>query len=193
MRIFLRFVQAAAMLAASSLAVARAQSLADIARQEEARRKTVKDGGKVYTNKDLKPVPPPSPSEPQPPAAPAGSTKTADKESASSAKGKEKEKEAEPEPVKDQKYWSGRMRDRQAQLDRDQVYADALQSRVNQLTADFVNRDDPAQRAVIGTDRQKAVAELDRVTQAIQEDKKAIADLEEEARRAGVPPGWLRQ
>jgi hypothetical protein len=28
--------------------------------------------------------------------------------------------------------------------------------------------------------------------QAIESDKKAIADLEEEARRAGVPAGWLR-
>jgi hypothetical protein len=28
--------------------------------------------------------------------------------------------------------------------------------------------------------------------QAIVDGKKAIADLGEEARRAGVPPGWLR-
>ncbi len=33
-----------------------AQSLADVAREEEARRKTVKLPGRVYTNADLKPV-----------------------------------------------------------------------------------------------------------------------------------------
>jgi len=36
------------------------------------------------------------------------------------------------------------------------------------------------------------VAELDRLKKQLLADKKAIADLEEEARRAGVPPGWLR-
>ena len=80
----------------------------------------------------------------------------------------------------------------QDKLDRDQTYAEALQTRVNSLTADFVNRDDPAQRAVIERDRQKAVAELARLQQDIVNGKKAVADLEEEARRAGVPPGWLR-
>jgi hypothetical protein len=34
--------------------------------------------------------------------------------------------------------------------------------------------------------------ELDRLKKQIDATKKAIADLEEEARRANVPPGWLR-
>src|SRR6266446_5036063 len=38
----------------------RAQSLADVARAEEARRKAVKQPSKVYTNKDLPSVPPPT-------------------------------------------------------------------------------------------------------------------------------------
>ena len=84
------------------------------------------------------------------------------------------------------------MKELQTQLDRDQSYADALQNKINSLTADFTARDDPAQRAVIARDKQKALDELNRLKQAIQDDKKAIADLEEEARRAGVPPGWLR-
>ena len=68
----------------------------------------------------------------------------------------------------------------------------ALQSQINGLTADFAARDDPAQRAKVGTDRQKALTELDRVKKEIQQHTKALADLQEEARRAGVPPGWLR-
>jgi hypothetical protein len=78
------------------------------------------------------------------------------------------------------------------QLDRDKTYADAMQSRVNALTTDFVNRDDPAQRSVIEADRQKALAELDRLKNSIADTQKAITQLEEEARRANVPPGWLR-
>jgi hypothetical protein len=72
------------------------------------------------------------------------------------------------------------------------VFLEALQSRVNALSADFVNRDDPYQRAKIGEDRQKALAEIDRVTREIEATKKSIDTIEEDARKAGVPPGWLR-
>ena len=34
--------------------------------------------------------------------------------------------------------------------------------------------------------------ELNRLKLAIRNGQQAIADLQEEARRAGVPPGWLR-
>ena len=79
-----------------------------------------------------------------------------------------------------------------ADLEHSEMYLDALQSKINALWADFTSRDDPAQRAAIETDRKKALAEFDRVKQQVQDQKKAIDDLEEEARKAGVPPGWLR-
>jgi hypothetical protein len=94
--------------------------------------------------------------------------------------------------VKDEKYWRGRIDDARSQLNRNQLLLDALQSRVNALSTDFVNRDDPAQRALIAEDRQKALAELERTRQEIERLRKLIADIEEEARKAGVPPGWLR-
>ena len=166
---------------------AAAQSLADVARTEEARRKAVdqtsKEPAKLYTNKDLDSVP--APAEPAP-AAEAVKPAEPDK-----AKG-EKDKPKDAEPPKDQKYWGDRAAALRTQLDRDGMFADALQSRINGLTTDFSARDDPAQRAVIERDRQKAIAELDRVKKQIDTDKKAIADLDEEARRGGVPPGWLR-
>ena len=77
-------------------------------------------------------------------------------------------------------------------LDRDRTLADALQSHINALTADFSARDDPAQRSALGVERQKALDELDRLKKSIVSDQKAIAVLQEEARRASVPPGWLR-
>jgi hypothetical protein len=172
-----------------------AQSLAEIARQEEARRKEIRQPAKVYTNKDLASVPPSSAPAPGPePSAKAAAPAAAEsKDAANEAKEAPQAQDAKDKPVvKDQKYWAGRMRDLSTQLDRDQILADALQSRINGLTADFAARDDPAQRAVIGRDRQKAIDELARLKLAIQNTKKAIADLEEEARRASVPPGWLR-
>jgi hypothetical protein len=164
----------------------RAQSLADVARQEEERRKTIKPVSRVLTNKDLGSVPPPAVT----PLPPDAATKVAE------AVKTEKPPDAAPPqdkgPVRDQAYWGARMKDLRIQLDRDQIFAEALQTRINSLTADFVNRDDPGQRAVIERDRQRALGELDRLKKAIEDGKKAIANLEEEARRAGVPPGWLR-
>ena len=77
-------------------------------------------------------------------------------------------------------------------LRRNEVFAEALQSRINALTTDFAARDNPIERSQIADERQKALAELDRVKGDIEKSKKKIADIEEDARKAGVPPGWLR-
>ncbi len=45
---------------------------------------------------------------------------------------------------------------------RSESAASAYQTQINSLTQDFVNRDDPAQRAVIEKNRTKVVAELER-------------------------------
>ncbi len=100
--------------------------------------------------------------------------------------------DASKEPAKDRDYWAGRMKDLQTDpRPRSDVRAGAA-GPVNALTTDFVNRDDPAQRAVIANDRQKAIAELDRLQKAIDDDKKAIADVRGRSAPRGVPPGWLR-
>lgn len=181
------------LLGMATSSVAPAQSLADVARQEEARRKAVKDAGKetgkVYTNTDLRadisksePAAATTPSD----KSPADAAKPADTKDAAAQKAKP------DEPAKDQAYWSGRIGAARSALDRSKIFADALQSRVNALSADFTNRDDPAQRSQIELERQRATSELARVNKEIAEQTKAIADIEEEARKAGVPPGWLR-
>jgi chromosome segregation ATPase len=38
----------------------------------------------------------------------------------------------------------------------------------------------------------KAQAELESVRAGLERSRQALADLEEEARRNGIPPGWLR-
>ena len=162
-----------------------AQSLGDVAKQEEERRKDVKSSSKVYTNKDL-----------GTPRASFGDASDAPKSSgdatASPAGNASKEAAKDDAPPKDQKYWSTHMKELREKLDRDRVLADAMQSRINALTADFSARSDPAQRAVIDGDRKRALGELDALQKGIKDDQKAIADFEEEARKASVPPGWLR-
>jgi hypothetical protein len=177
-------------LAASALTTF-AQGLGDVAKKEEERRKGIAAPAKVYTNKDLSAVPE-SLTIPAPPAS-TGSTSSAP--DASTTPDPDKAKEKDPKdtgPAKDQAYWAGRKKTLQDQLDRDSTLADALQSRLNALSADFVNRDDPAQRNVIARNRDKAAAELTQLKLQLAKGQKALADLDEEARRAGVPPGWLR-
>jgi RNA polymerase-binding transcription factor DksA len=77
-------------------------------------------------------------------------------------------------------------------LAHDKVLLDALQSRVNALSTDFANTSDPAQRAVVETNRKTALNEIERLTQDVEKQNKAILDIQEEARKANVPPGWLR-
>ena len=55
-----------------------------------------------------------------------------------------------------------------------------------------MNTDDPAKRSVVERDRQRALGEIERLKKEVAEQTKAIAGIEEEARRAGVPAGWLR-
>lgn len=165
----------------------RAQSLAEVARQEEARRKAITTPGKVYTNQDLRPAPPPA--VPPPSATPAPDT--------SAVPAQKPPDGAEPaappaEGKRDETYWRQRLQTERDALDRARMFADALQSRINALTTDFVNRDDPAQRAVIASDRDAALAELERVKKEIEQRTKSIADIQEEGRKAGAPAGWLR-
>ena len=187
-------------LAAGGFTPLHGQSLADVAQKEEVRRQGVRSGTKVYTNGDLKVVdPPPDPA----PAAASSGAGTGDKKSTepaadsksdakAGAKAPAKDAEAEKGETRDQEYWGARMRKLNEQLGRDRLYAEALQSRINGLTAEFSAKDDPVQRSIVAQDREKALAELDRLRKQVEEDKDAIGSAEEEARRAGVPPGWLR-
>ena len=167
--------------------VARAQSLAEIARKEEERRKAVKNAGKVYTNDDLHRYPlAPVPSQPAPPP-----DKPATDDPVTGAK-PPAAAAAEVKEEKGEAYWRKLMADAKLQLERTTAHHEAMQTRINSLTNDFYARDDPAQRATIWTERTRALEELDRLAKDIVDQKKAIGQIEEDARKAGVPPGWLR-
>jgi hypothetical protein len=181
-------------------AVSGAQGLADVARAEEARRKTVRVPSKTYTNDDLKgdnngaTVASPAPSTAAPATStPAATPAQAGKPAPPAAKpDAAKDAASEEEPKKDEKYWRDRITAAQQAMARNKVLVDALQSRVNALNTDFVNTDDPAQRAVVEQNRKTALAEMDRVKKDIDTRTKEITAIQEEARKANVPAGWLR-
>lgn len=173
-----------------------AQSLADVARAEEARRKAVKGQVKVYTNETLRgadggEAPAPPAPQPAPTAKPAAGQTDATGKPAPAPGAKPPAPPSTP-TAKDEKYWRDRLAGARDALQRSQTFADALQSQINGLYTEFVNMSDPAQRAIIEQKRLAAIAEQDRVKADIAKYTKALADIEDEARRANVPAGWLR-
>jgi hypothetical protein len=165
--------------------------LGTIAKKEAERRKTAKTG-KVYTNDNL-------PAAREPSSAPATSGSSSDAATAASPSSDadksaadksatdkpaadttdkaapSKQVSADPEErKKEEAAWRERIKNERDALDRAKSYADALQIKINSLNTDFVNRDDPVQRAAIAAERDKSLAEMDRLKKEIAEHTKRL-------------------
>lgn len=167
------------------------QSLAAVAKAESERRKTVSEPAKVYTNEDVEKAASPlttgSSTKPRPSgdAATTGAPAAGGTAPSTAAGGTEASKS-------DEAAWRARMGTAREALAKAEAFDRALQSQINGLWADFTARDNPVERSKIEKDRGEAIAEQDRVRKEVATRKKEIADIEDEARRSGVPPGWLR-
>ncbi|MCE2515688.1 MAG: hypothetical protein J4F37_11890 [Acidobacteria bacterium] len=170
--------------------------LVDAARRERARRDAIppEQKARVYTNEDLRdrggltvgslpaaaaPAPladgpaGPAAEVPEPVAQDAGAPETG--------------------AVRDEEYWRTRMaaaRDARAQA---ALLAEALQNRADGLWAQFTAIDDPVQRGAVERQRMEALGALEGMRADRDRLEQDVRDIEEEARRSGVPPGWLRQ
>jgi hypothetical protein len=161
-----------------------AQSLGEIAKQEASRRQRIQAPAKVVTDGDLKP--PGALAAPTVPAAPPASAVALP--SAPSAN-------TPPEPkyvARDASYWLARMRELRTKRVRYTLLAAALQDRVDGLTRDFDSTPDRRLRSTIDSELQRVRTERNLVAADVASVDKQIFDLEEEARRSNVPPGWLR-
>ena len=164
--------------------------LAEAARKEAERRKTQPAATKVYTNKDL-------PASAQKPASPAGEPAAAPADPAAPAAADQppqdqKPPEPKPDDQKTEGWWKARMAQAREDARRNEIFAESLQSRINALTREYALPISGARRIAVGEQRTEAINELGRVKQDLERGKQQIADIEEEARKAGVPPGWLR-
>jgi DNA repair exonuclease SbcCD ATPase subunit len=160
--------------------------LGEVAKKEAERRKAQPSAGKVYTNKDL-------PAAAQKPVLPAPGPEATPVDPVAAATAQPSPEPPKPEgEQRDEAWWKARIGQAREELRRNQMFAEALQSRINALTRDFTNAFNAPKQRAIGQQRAEAVAELSRVAQDIERAKTQIAEIEEEARKAGVPPGWLR-
>ena len=158
-----RLVFTLAVLYASASLVS-AQSLVEVAKKEKERRKKLDAQGKqAFTESDLR-------GGPRLPQASSRSTTTQAGQATSTAEPGETPAEPEPDPTKTEGYWRERV--------------SAVNKKIQDLEAKLQSPE--LTTDVRGASRRQA-AERD-LAQARSE-KQTIAD---EARRKGVPPGWIR-
>ena len=181
----------ALVLVSAAATIATAQSIVEVARQERMRREALaRQAGpntpppRVYTDADL---------------IYSGRLTMrigdADAEAPAGAEAATTETPAPPAEAAaddDEQQWRNRMTAARQALEEAERRAAELQTRANGLWADFTGRDDPARRAAIDQERQAALTELKETRAEVDELARAVADVRDEARRAGVPPGWLR-
>jgi hypothetical protein len=178
----------ASLLVAPAVAAAQSQpSLAELARQEAERRKTVNSKKVItITAKDLPESARKAASTPETTEHGAAPQAGADQQPAPAGN-------AAPGGQADEAAWRARITQARDGLQRNEIFLQALQTRANALYNDFRNgAGDFTQQAQVNMDRQKNAQELERVKADVETSRKQVADIEEAARKAGVPPGWLR-
>ena len=171
-----------------------AQSLADIANKEEARRKEIKEAPAAITNDTVTGYSGGSVSTvtlTELPSATSDSKKAGeDAEAAGTGK-----KIDPDEPVdfqgRPESYWRETMAAAREKVKTLENEANVLSLRMNDLQTKFNNDDDGFSRDTTQKDIQKAYYEQDMNTENLAKAKEALEDLEKEARKSGALPGWL--
>jgi hypothetical protein len=166
-----------------------AQSLGEAAAREDKRKKKAPaSAGRVYTEEDLRPgslsadaKPSPAPkATPQPATTPAPAP-TPDTDDAA--------REAQ------KAVWRGRADQARREIAAAEVEVRGHEARVEELRNDrgTGNAMDPFRLQTLQSDLAAARASLEAARAKVTAARQRLDELEEEARRAGVPPGWLRE
>ncbi len=180
-----------------------AQSLGDLAKKTAADREKAKATAATTDPKDAKPAPKTTFTDDDLKTLtpmPGGVTPPIESTDTAAPAATAPEPTAAPAPSltptsHDQEYWAGRMRTLTTQLDTDAIALAAADRRAARGRIDVDASNDG--RGYVDRQLQQryldARDEASRVKAAVDADKAAIAALEEEARKANVPPGWLRR
>jgi hypothetical protein len=163
----------------AGVAASSAQSLADVARTEEARRQKIATPSKIYTDVDVQKYAPTTSS-----AQTAASTVTS-----LDASGKPVGQQATAEGLPaDEAGWRARLQNARDGMDRNRLLLSALEQQARSAAhrAGVADGEAPADD---GSSRAKEIKRLKAETDAF---RSTLATAEEDARKAGVPPGWVR-
>lgn len=154
---------------------ASAQSLADAAAKEATRRAAIAKPTKVYTERDIA-------GESVPAVVAASQAPNIDVIPS---------KKAIAIDAKDEVYWKDRMRALKLKLAEDLDRGEAATRHFLSISS-MLARADFATRVGLSPEVARAAADSRQWVATVNADRRQIVELEEEARRAGVPPGWLR-
>ncbi len=168
-------------LAALTVAIpASAQSLAEIAAKEAARRAAIKAPARVLTEKDLpadKTVVAKAPRTPDVGGSAVSSPETTTKTD---------------DNGHDERWWNARAQPLLRKLNAATAKLRAATARAEAIAVD-VARSGSGPRTAMMRKAERTAAEVDRYAAEVANTRRALADLEEEARKAGALPGWLRK
>ncbi len=174
------------------------QSLADLAKKEKERRQAIKGETKLITNVQVaKNQEPTDPSATQ--AAPADKS-AADKTTADGVSKPESEaaaaKPASDESVdlkgRTESYWKQTMADARKRVQDLENEANVLVLKFTDLQNRFYRESDGFKQQDIQREMQKTIYEQDKNKETLARAKADLADLEQEARKSGALPGWIK-
>jgi hypothetical protein len=166
-------------------------NVVEAARKAKAEKKTAPKAKLVIDNDNLdtlKGVVNVVGAEPAPPPA------AADKTKAAAAPDDKTKPAAEKPEVKDESYWRKQFADANKKLNDDQHELDILQREYNLKEQQYYSDPNTAMKEQFDRkDLTDTKQKIDDKTTAVSDDKQAIADLDDELRKAGGDPGWERQ
>jgi len=164
---------------------AQAQSLADLARQERARRAGAE--AKVKISNDTLAGSKAS--------QPSGETKPTAEETAKPVASVAVKASSGPADFngRDEKWWRAAFADARAELKRAEEQSKLLQLKLNQAHLDYLQKTDLYSREIrLAADISALNSDLEAEQGKVDKAQKRIEELEEELRRSGGLPGWAR-
>lgn len=185
----------AGLLLAGSVAAASAQSLADVARQEQERRKAIKEPSRVYTDADVQKAAPLTTAAARPgKEVPVGEEQAAAGHDTDKAAAPAKPADGKPAaPAADtEAAWRAKAQQAQEGLASSRRLLDALEQQAMRAAIDTANATRGGNPAPADPNGQGRNREMERLRRDIERYQNTLNSLPDEARRAGVPPGWVR-
>lgn len=171
----------------SCVGLAIGSQVADVAKKEKERRGKISKTVKYFTNADIAEF-----------KAKQGDTSTNSSDESRgeyvdpNAQYQDELNAATSKNAADEQAWRDRYKTAKDNVDNLQKQADEAQKTLNGMLLNVTNYDGvvagPQMNAEIGNLKDKLVE----LKQQIADSQQAVEDLQEEARKAGVPPGWVR-
>lgn len=90
------------------------------------------------------------------------------------------------------RWWRVRMDAARARVEQARTALEGIEAQLSALARDIAAQDDPVQQQRLLRERQVSLLERETMVASLEQAQAAVAAVEEAARRAAIPPGWIR-